>query len=1013
MSFEAERQAGIEARAAGRREDALGHFRAALALRPAELGCRCDAAGELIALGRLAEAEIEARLGLDAVPGFAPLHRALALALRARGDRAGALDAFRAAARADPRDLWHRHDIGMELRALGREAEADAAFGAVAAGTPLPHALRALGESARSRGEGDAALALFAAAARLLPADPWFALDVAVALRVLDRLAEAETATTALLAAHPGFVPGACERAELLLRLDRAPEAETLYARLLVSDPSLVAAYRGLARIAAARGDAMMAAAHLAGAVRARPADAALRLEWAAALKRAGRWVEAEPLLRGLLGPPTTAVSAQLELYPIVKRRAGHAAALALLEAARDLDPRHPRALLMLGDHARERGDLAAAERWYDATLDASPHFYWALVGRAATARARDDTAGAFALLEAAAGADPHEHHATIELAALHRENGDFAAARAALGRVPADSPRAGEAALAAALVLRAEGRWDAAAAAFLDAAERFPARVEALVEAAEDFARAGADEAAARALDAARRRDPDHPAVLDILARRALSRDDYDAARAHLGRAIALDPGRLWPPLGLARIRATLGDIAGTLADLDACEARFGGRPEIAEARIALLRQTGERNAARDRVGEARRLYPHHAGLRQEAVLLALDEGRFADAEAPLAGTIAQEGARLLFLRSLVHAARFDMEAAIRLGEAALAALPGDGWLRNRVIHAALVDLDLDRAGRHLAALAALEAVASRAKGKSANASQSHYGQIYDEFRLDREAVAAVRQARVLPAERRLAALAAVVAAFPDSTAAAIRYFVERRSSPPPPPDPARMTAIPQVIHQYWNDPVPPADLALYAASWRDLHPRHRYRLWNEAEARAVLAGVSTEALRAFERAREPAMKADLFRLALLFEAGGIYADMDDRCLASLEPLLVAGHSMVVYQEDLGSLGNNLIAATARHPVIGRALRLGVEAVNRGDSDILWLATGPGLLTRAAAQVLGEGGAPELLVLDRPALGAHVAIHCLAGYKATERHWSRTAFGRARSAQAARVSAA
>ena len=42
---------------------------------------------------------------------------------------------------------------------------------------------------------------------------------------------------------------------------------------------------------------------------------------------------------------------------------------------------------------------------------------------------------------------------------------------------------------------------------------------------------------------------------------------------------------------------------------------------------------------------------------------------------------------------------------------------------------------------------------------------------------------------------------------------------------------------------------------------------------------------------------------------------------------------------------------------------MIARALDLATAAMNRGDNDIPWLATGPGLITRAFAQVLAEQG--------------------------------------------------
>jgi hypothetical protein len=122
---------------------------------------------------------------------------------------------------------------------------------------------------------------------------------------------------------------------------------------------------------------------------------------------------------------------------------------------------------------------------------------------------------------------------------------------------------------------------------------------------------------------------------------------------------------------------------------------------------------------------------------------------------------------------------------------------------------------------------------------------------------------------------------------------------------------------------------------------------------------------------------------------------------------VGDFEDLHVPGARLLLYQEDFGTIGNNVIGAVPGHPVIGRALRLAVEAINRGDKDILWLSTGPGLLTRAFAASLADLGREPLaalgdtVVLEHGELQRTVSIHCLVGYKNTERHWSRTAFGR------------
>jgi glycosyl transferase-like sugar-binding protein len=197
---------------------------------------------------------------------------------------------------------------------------------------------------------------------------------------------------------------------------------------------------------------------------------------------------------------------------------------------------------------------------------------------------------------------------------------------------------------------------------------------------------------------------------------------------------------------------------------------------------------------------------------------------------------------------------------------------------------------------------------------------------------------------------------------------------------------------------------------------SWGKLYPRFDLRRFDDARARAFLARFHTaEVQAAYHRSRQPAQKADIFRLAYLYAQGGYWADADDRLVGDLEELRFPGAGLVLYQEDIGTIGNNFIGAVPGHPLVGRALRSAVEAINRGDNDILWLSTGPGMLTRAFADLLADPGREPLAALDDAVVLGHgelqraVSIHCLVGYKNTERHWSRTAFGRRAAAAAGR----
>ena len=188
---------------------------------------------------------------------------------------------------------------------------------------------------------------------------------------------------------------------------------------------------------------------------------------------------------------------------------------------------------------------------------------------------------------------------------------------------------------------------------------------------------------------------------------------------------------------------------------------------------------------------------------------------------------------------------------------------------------------------------------------------------------------------------------------------------------------------------------------------SWRETHADLDYKLFNDNSAKSFLKDHCTLAVsEAYARSDHPAQKSDLFRLAWLFAYGGYYVDADDRCIGRIDRQVPSHSELLLYQEEYGTIGNNFIAAVPQHPVIGRALESAAAAINRGDRDIFWLSTGPGLLTRALVQALTDRSQSlnswlaRITILDRWTMSKFMTPHCASMYKRTYRHWSRLLSG-------------
>jgi hypothetical protein len=331
--------------------------------------------------------------------------------------------------------------------------------------------------------------------------------------------------------------------------------------------------------------------------------------------------------------------------------------------------------------------------------------------------------------------------------------------------------------------------------------------------------------------------------------------------------------------------------------------------------------------------------------------------------------------------------------------------------WIHTDAARLKMLRLDLDGARAHMEEVVRHDAAAAALQRRPGRVSSTHYGQILNDYALDAEALDALRRVQQADPAARVPALLGLVRRFPDSVAVAITLMVAlretgalgRHAAPHP-----GLSPIPRRIGQFWDSGEPPADVRGMMHSWATWHPDHELASFDRRRARAFLRAhydLATQA--AFDRTREPAQQADLFRLAWLYAQGGWYVDSDDRCHAPLSSIAPAGATLVLHQEELGSVCNNVVGAVPQHPVIGRALDMAVASLNGGETEYLWLAGGPGLLTRAVAQALAGGRLSPttrlgaMAILTQRELNAAAAIHCQASYKATPRHWSQAVFSR------------
>lgn len=725
------------------------------------------------------------------------------------------------------------------------------------------------------------------------------------------------------------------------------------------------------------RADHRAALEHFQNAIAAYPKNARAKLEAARALLRLSRPDEAEAMVRRVLADQPGNVGALLTLAPLLRDSGRLDEAEATLRRATEASPDHAKALrAFIGlvyrrDAERGRAELVAAAK----------------AGRISPA-------------------------AQIELAAELREQGHLDDARGQLEAAISREPANVEALMERGRLERRCSNRQAALDAFRAALQLAPSHLDAFVEAAIEERMLGRPQEAERLLRQALTIAPNHLNALLQLTEQARLAEDDEAALKWSYQAIVAHPNALQPYLNASRAAVGSGRGATAISLLDHAATIFGESAAIVSRRLELFRLTGERPKAFAILAGLPANVAENFGVWSQHVELLLAAGRYGAVEEALKKPPVSSGlalGRVLDYRAELAEARWRFDEAAAFYREALTIQESDSWTRMWLARAQMLLLDLDAAKENLGIATRLQASHRLLKGHSLNASQSFLGQILNEFLLDRDVVEELRRAVALPPAERVSRLQDIVRRTPDNTAAAICLLMALRIAGrlqglTPPKGPSQ-PAIPRRVVQYWNDSEPPDGMLEVMQSWRDFHPEWDYQLFDDAKAQAFLrAHHPLDVLRAYMRARNPAQKADLFRLAYLVVEGGFYADADDRCLARLDSIVPSHVELAAYQEIYGTIGNNFLAAKPGEPVLLKAFEAAVEAVNRGDHDLLWLSSGPGLMTRTMAQFFSDPGEQDkllsrALVLERSELFQAVAVHCRLSYKRSDDHWTRGEF--------------
>lgn len=158
----------------------------------------------------------------------------------------------------------------------------------------------------------------------------------------------------------------------------------------------------------------------------------------------------------------------------------------------------------------------------------------------------------------------------------------------------------------------------------------------------------------------------------------------------------------------------------------------------------------------------------------------------------------------------------------------------------------------------------------------------------------------------------------------------------------------------IPKIIHQIWIGPKQAP--IKFMDTWKNKNPEFTYIRWNEEEIKTRL--LKLKLTDKIDEIEELCGKADILRLEILYNYGGIYIDADSICIEPLDDTILKTKAFAGYENEeirKGLISNGTMGFPPKHPLVKKA----IEWIENNDISIKktgkrsWMTVGPVLLTK------------------------------------------------------------
>ncbi|RJP81961.1 MAG: hypothetical protein C4522_04390 [Desulfobacteraceae bacterium] len=197
----------------------------------------------------------------------------------------------------------------------------------------------------------------------------------------------------------------------------------------------------------------------------------------------------------------------------------------------------------------------------------------------------------------------------------------------------------------------------------------------------------------------------------------------------------------------------------------------------------------------------------------------------------------------------------------------------------------------------------------------------------------------------------------------------------------------------IPKVIRQTMKSNHVPSIMKDFSDSWMENNPEYEYRFYDDDAVVNFIRSDFPQFLKGYQKIRYGASRADLWRYLVIYQFGGVYADLDCRCLFPLRTWINPDSEYVTQLGVNHDICQWLIISVPKNPIFLRAAEKSIQNIENNRtyceyrgfesrdrkieirnaplikvSDHVMGLAGPPILQAAAEECLADGSLDGIL---------------------------------------------